>query len=172
MPLIKNGEFTADPWRRVGDTDALPTDEPAIVSLARFEKERAALLARNAPLGILLKSNEAPSKIAADIARFSLIVIEFPFFKDGRGFSYGLRLRDQFGYTGELRATGHLLPDQALFLLRCGYDSFEVKDTAKLTDWQRGFSEISVFYQRSHDGRPTALALRHAAVPRTVRGRG
>jgi uncharacterized protein (DUF934 family) len=160
MPLIRNGDFAADPWLSVADGAALPEAAPAIVSFARFQAEREALIARAAPLGLTLKSDQSPVPLGEDIHRFALVAIEFPQFKDGRGFSYARRLREQMNYRGALRATGHILPDQAQFLVRCGFDELEVKAGAKLSDWQRGLTEISVWYQAVGDHRPRALDLR------------
>lgn len=161
MPLIRNGDLVPDRFRLLADGEALPEGEPVIVSLSRFNAERAMLSARNVPVGVRLKSSEAPAALAGDLDHLALIAIEFPVFRDGRGFSHAHRLRHQYGYRGELRAVGHILPDQALFLARCGFDTIEIKDGAKLSDWQRGFSEYSVWYQPAADSRATALALRH-----------
>jgi uncharacterized protein (DUF934 family) len=128
-----------------------------IVSLTRWQAERAA---RNAPVGVTLKSSEVPAALAQDLDHIAQIAIEFPGFRDGRGFSYAHRLRRQYDFTGELRAVGHVLPDQALFLIRCGFDSIEVKDSAKLSDWRRSLTEYSVWYQPAADERSTLLALR------------
>ena len=160
MPLIKNGAFAADPWLNVEDDAALPDGAPAIVSLARFHKEREVLFAREGPLGLRLKSEESPVPLGDDIHRFGLVAIVFPLFKDGRGFSYGRRLREQMGFRGDIRATGHILPDQAQFLDRCGFTEFEVKESAKLSDWQRGLTEISVWYQPAADRRRTVIEQR------------
>jgi len=161
MPLIRNGHVTEDRFRLLSDEAPLPEGEPVIVSLTRFRAEHDALIARNAPIGVQLRSNEAPSALADDISRLSVIAVEFPVFRDGRGFSYAHRLRTQMGYEGELRAVGHILPDQALFLTRVGFDAIEIKDDAKLSDWQRGLSEMTVWYQRAADARVPVLALRH-----------
>ncbi len=166
MPLIKNGHFADDSWRSVADGEALPEGAPVIVSLSRWQADKGSLIQRNAPLGLRLKSNESPVDVADDLQRFSMIAIEFPSFRDGRGFSYGRRLRTQLGFTGEIRAVGHILPDQALFLDRCGFDAFEVKEGAKLSDWQRGLNEFSVWFQPALDGRTTAIAHRRARQDR------
>jgi uncharacterized protein (DUF934 family) len=49
------------------------------------------------------------------------IVIHFPVFMDGRGFSHARKLRER-GFAGELVAGGDVLPDQWPFLKRCGFD--------------------------------------------------
>ncbi len=70
-------------------------------------------------------------------------------------------MRERLGYTGELRAVGNVLRDQWQFMLRCGFDAFEVaaKDAEAL--WQAANDEIGVFYQPAADRRPGVLALRH-----------
>ena len=55
--LIKSGTYVEDAYARVADDAPLP-DGAVIVSLARFQKEREALLARNTPVGIQLQSSE------------------------------------------------------------------------------------------------------------------
>ncbi len=52
-----------------------------------------------------------------------LVEVDFPRFRDGRGYSSARILREA-GYTGEIRAAGDVLVDQMLFMRRCGFDSF------------------------------------------------
>ncbi|MCA0942346.1 DUF934 domain-containing protein [Yangia mangrovi] len=53
--------------------------------------------------------------------------IAFPSFADGRGFTLArlLRLR---GYTGTLRAAGHVISDQYAMARRSGFDEIEISD--------------------------------------------
>ena len=164
MPLIKDGAFVTDAFVTVADDAALP-DGAAIVSLARFQKERDALLARNAPLGISLKSSESPELLGEDVHRFSAIVLEFPVFRDGRGFSWARMLRERLKFSGEIRATGHFLYDQINYLRRVGFNAWEVPETFTLEQFNRALSEITNVYQPSADGKKTIRELR--APPRT-----
>ena len=43
MPLVKDGRVIADGWTPVADDAALPADQPAILSFARWKAEREAL---------------------------------------------------------------------------------------------------------------------------------
>lgn len=52
------------------------------------------------------------------------VEIEFPKFRDGRGFTLARALRERFGYKGDIRATGHFIPDQFGALVACGFTSF------------------------------------------------
>ncbi|MDE2265099.1 MAG: DUF934 domain-containing protein, partial [Alphaproteobacteria bacterium] len=115
MPLIKAGTAAADPYAAVADEAPLP-EGPTVVSLTRFRKDRDTLLARNTPLGVRLKSDESPEALGEDVARLSLIVLEFPKFRDGRAFSWARMLRTRLRFTGEIRATGDFLYDQLSYM--------------------------------------------------------
>jgi uncharacterized protein (DUF934 family) len=83
-----------------------------------------------------------------------------PKFKDGRAYSQARLLRERHGFRGELRATGDVLRDQFQFLLRAGFDAFEVKKPADAKVFAQAAARFSVFYQPSADGRPPALRRR------------
>ena len=159
MPLIKGGAFVPDIYEAVADDAALP-EGAALVPLARFAAGRDGLLARNAPLGVRLKSSESPEALGADAARLSLIVLEFPVFRDGRAFSWARMLRERMAFAGEIRAAGHFLYDQIAMLHRVGFDAFEVPDGFTLEQYNRALAEMTNVYQPSADGRKTIRDLR------------
>ena len=109
---------------------------------------------------LTLANTDDVLQLGARLHGVKLIVLNFPKFTDGRAYSQARLLRERLGYQGELRATGNVLQDQALFMLRCGFDSFESD--------QKGFGEalarartlFSVIYQPTEDGRATASLLR------------
>jgi uncharacterized protein (DUF934 family) len=160
MPLIKDGRIVSDPWTRPSDEVAIPEFGPVIVSLARWQRERDALIARDDPVGVQLKSNELASEIGADVAHLALVVIEFPSFRDGRPYSSARLLRERYGFSGELRAVGNVLRDQFRFMHRCGFDAFEVKDEQAVAGWAAAMAEFSVFYQPASDGIQSVARLR------------
>ena len=86
-------------------------------------------------------------------------------FRDGRAYSQARLLRERYGFGGELRATGKVLRDQFLFLLRAGFDSFEVTKAADAAAFAESVARYDVFYQPTGDGRATAQHARldHAA---------
>jgi uncharacterized protein (DUF934 family) len=159
MPLIRNGRWAEDDYAAVADDAPLP-DGAAIVSLKRFEAERESLLARNAKLGVRLAASESPEALGAAVHRLSLIVLEFPQFKDGRAFSWARMLRTRMGYGGELRASGHFLADQLAFLHRVGIDAFDGDARITPAALARVLSEMTDVYQPAPDGRTTVRELR------------
>ena len=71
-------------------------------------------------------NNRPIAELAPHLDRIALVALVFPGFRDGRAYSQARILRERYGFGGELRATGQVLRDQFLFLLRAGFDSFEV----------------------------------------------
>ena len=164
MPLIKNGALVEDTFVTVTDDTPMPANG-TIVSLARFEREKGALLKRNAPLGVRLQSSESPESLGVDVHRLSVVAVEFPRFRDGRGFSWARLLRTRLAYTGEIRAVGPYLYDQIAFMRRVGIDAFEVREGFTLDDYRRAIGEMTNVYQPSSDNRRTIRELRAAAHP-------
>jgi uncharacterized protein (DUF934 family) len=162
MAILRHGALQPNDWLTVADDAALPEGKPAVVSLDRWLKERETLMGRNAPLGVRLKSDQSPLAIAEDLGRIGLIVLEFPKFTDGRGYSHARALRQRLGYKGELRAVGNVLRDQYLFMDRCGIDSIEIADDANVAGYLESLGEFSIWYQPAADQRPTVRNLRAA----------
>jgi uncharacterized protein (DUF934 family) len=161
MALLKGGKRVKDPWQRVGAEDSLPETGPVLVELERWQRDREALIARRAPIGVLLKSDEAPEELAPDLDALALIALEFPAFKDGRAYSSARVLRERYAFSGELRAVGDVLLEHLLFMHRCGFDAFEMESEDPEQDWQTAVADFDVWYQPTADGRPTALQRRN-----------
>lgn len=148
MTLWNNGTFTADDWIVVPDADPVPTDRPALVSLARWRTERDALSARNAGIGIVLPPDAEWSDIVPDLSRFPVVAILFPKMMDGRGFSIARLLRDRDGYTGQIRAVGDFTVDMMPLMRRVGFDAFEVVSDNVKKALDRGvWPEVPYYYQ-------------------------
>lgn len=85
------------------------------------------------------------------LGELELIAVDFPSFRDGRGYSIGYLLRTRYGWKGELRAIGDVLRDQLNYLRRCGFDAFAVRADKNIDDALKGFSRYSVQYQGAVD---------------------
>jgi uncharacterized protein (DUF934 family) len=149
MPrLIRNGAVVDDGWRLLRDAATLadvPSGIAAIVPLALWRAERAALLARGA-VGVWLAPADDPAALAQDAGLLPLIAVDFPQFADGRGYSTARLLRERYGYTGELRAVGDVLRDQLFALAQCGFDAFAVRADRDPDDALKGLADFAGVY--------------------------
>lgn len=79
--------------------------------------------ARPGSTAIDLPADADPDRLALDGVQ--IIRIPFASFADGRGFTLARRLRLR-GYTGRLRAAGHVIADQYAMARRAGFDEVEI----------------------------------------------
>ena len=166
MPLVKDGKIAADLFVHVPDGTELPGDGAILVPAARFLEDPQALLARAGKLGVIWPNNRDVDDLVPYLDRLAAVALVFPSFRDGRAYSQARLLRERYGFAGELRATGQVLRDQFVFMLRAGFDAFEVKKESDADAFAETVKRYSVFYQPTGDGRVTALnrrmQLRHS----------
>jgi uncharacterized protein (DUF934 family) len=167
MRLVRAGRIVADQYVRVLDDAPIPDSVPVIVPATRFLADAEEILRREAPTGVLWPNNWRIAELAPYLDRLALVALAFPNFKDGRAYSQARVLREQFGFHGEMRATGNVLRDQFLFLLRAGFDAFEVVKDADAAVFAESIARYSVFYQPAGDRRIPALRAR-LQQPRTL----
>lgn len=153
MQIIKDRAVVEDDWQHVnGDLGAALPEGKIIVSLDHWKADKDSLIRRkNSGLGVRLEPDERAEDIAEDIEHFQVIALNFPVFRDGRGFSTARLLRERYGYSGELRAVGDVLRDQMFYMHRCGFDAFEVRADRDIDDALSAFDEFTVKYQPAAD---------------------
>jgi len=161
MALYNSHGPLYDPWVWVGDEEQVPSDTSFIVSASRFLETVKLLLMSDSPIGVWLTTEDQKELIEPYADKLKLIALEFIHFKDGRSFSMARVLRERSGFDGELRAFGDLLPDQASFLVRSGFDTFEIPDTFSQESVCKALNSYTVWYQFAADKRKTAPVLRH-----------
>lgn len=151
----------ADTFSHVADDQELPGGD-VILSLTRFQTDGARLLGEGRRIGVRLTADEEVEALAYDLPQLALVALDFPKFGDGRSYSNARLLRERFGFTGQMRAVGDVLREQAGFMLRVGFDAFEPADGATANEWQAATLRYRHVYQRSADGRAPAFAERGA----------
>jgi uncharacterized protein (DUF934 family) len=160
MPLVKQGKISPDPFVHVADDAELPGDGAVLVSAAQFLADPEALLRRPGKLGVIWPNNRDVDDLVPYLDRLAVVALLFPTFRDGRAYSQARLLRERYAYRGELRATGQVLRDQFVFMLRAGFDAFEVKKDSDAAAFASTVKRYWVFYQPTGDGRVTALHQR------------
>ena len=166
MPLVKHGKITNDALVHVADDAEIPGDGAILITAARFLEDAEGLSRRVGRTGVIWPNNRDVDDLVPYLDRLAVIALVFPTFRDGRAYSQARLLRERHGFKGELRATGQVLRDQFVFMLRAGFDAFEVKKDSDAAAFAATTKRYSVFYQPTGDGRVTALnrrmQLRHS----------
>jgi uncharacterized protein (DUF934 family) len=129
-----------------------PAEEPAVTLDAFLDQSNSS--------AVRLEAGEDARALVPHLDHISLIEIDFPRFRDGRGYSSARVLREA-GYKGELRATGDVLVDQVDHMRRCGFDGFAPNapiDTAVL---EASLSRYKYRYQGAADEAVPVWKLRH-----------
>ena len=166
MPLVKGGKITDDTFVAVADDAALPEAGDVLVSATRYLQDPDSFAKRTGKTGVTWPNNRDLDDLVPHLERLAVVALVFPSFRDGRAYSQARLLRERHTYRGELRATGQVLRDQFVFMLRAGFDAFEVRKQADAEAFAQTVKRYSVFYQPTGDGRITALhrrmQLRHS----------
>lgn len=158
---LKDGQaFEADDvFTDVADEDATPAG-PVIISLTRFQAEGDALLSGGQPVGVRIQAGEAVEDLAYDLPRLALVALVFPKFTDGRAYSSAALLRQRLRYEGEVRAVGDVLREQAMHMIRVGFDAFLPADGSTPAEWAATTERYRHVYQRAQDAREPAFVER------------
>lgn len=144
-------------WRETGfvenDAWAIETEElkasddqkPLLPLADLIEKAEAS---NDVGLGVLIRPGDDVRKLEPYLYRLEIVAVEFPAFNDGRAFSHASLLRDRLAFRNEIRAVGDVLIDQIPLMLRCGIDSFAVRNSTALKRLEEGrLPGIAVHYQ-------------------------
>lgn len=157
MPrLIKHGGIMVDTWSPLDPESASPT-AGQICTLEQWLQ-----LTDKHDSAVQLEPGQPPTPLFDYLDQILLIIINFPVFTDGRGFSYGRELRER-GYGGELRAGGHFIRDQLTYLQRCGFDAFQMENDLELEAALASLGDFTEHYQAAID-QPLPLFRRRAQI--------
>ncbi len=150
MPLLKDGTIIEDIWVFIDDDSDIPVHGNIVVSFERLKNSVETLDACSGNLGVRLENDIDAHELAPYIEKLALIALHFPAFTDGRAYSQARIIITQLKFTGELRATGNVLVDQAVFMSRCGFDAFEIDERHPASHWTRITNAISLAYQQGY----------------------
>ena len=164
MTLLNLTGIASGAWVDAPDDAPLPEAAQILVSFERLIADGEELLNSSAHLGLRLKPHNDVGDVAQYIGTLSLIVIDFPVFTDGRGYSQARRLREEFHFRHELRADGDILPDQARFLERCGFDTLVLAPAVDIETVRAALRHYSFVYQPAADDVATIQQQRHERI--------
>lgn len=118
------------------------------ISQTDFLKDPAGVTAGGRKLAVRVAPADQVEALAPHLASIGLVAIDIPSPGEGRGYTYARLLRQRFGFKGEIRAVGAAVKQDLLFfLLRCGFDAFELVPTENLTEARQALHRFTLAYQ-------------------------
>lgn len=160
MPLVKGHVLVADEFTIVADDAAIGESDDVFVTAARLLADPQAVLARAGRSGVIWPNSRDVDDLVPHLDRLAAVALVFPTFRDGRAYTQARLLRERYSFRGELRATGQVLRDQFVFMLRAGFDAFDVVKQSDAEAFAGVAKRYSVFYQPAGDGRVPAFRRR------------
>lgn len=161
--LLDRDESTTSPRSDGAQAETNAADPTGIlVPLDAWIAARDARDATAQRVGVFLKNTDDPRVLAPRLDAIDLIAVDFPRFTDGRGYSIARMLRGRLGFRGELRAVGDIMRDQIFYLMRVGFDAFELRADQDAEVARSALRDFSESYQSSSD-QPPLYARRRVA---------
>lgn len=138
MKMLRKGEIVDMPWQRDG------VDTPGVRAVAIPQMQLLAGSQADRPTDwvALVEPEDDPVELPAAALARDAILIDFPVFSDGRGYSHACTLRRELGYTGELVAVGDVRRDQLEFMRLVGIDSYQCDPDADVDDLNAALVEL------------------------------
>ncbi len=166
MPqLIKDGAVIEDSWQLLDDSDCetgIPAGQVIIPLTVWQTLDKGCADLDRSDLGVCIPGDTDLAEFGHALAKLPVIAVQFPGFMDGRGFSSGRLLRERYHFTGELRATGHIIRDQFCYLRRCGFNALQPSGIEDLNAALASLNDFQEYYQSGVD-QPTPLFRRRSA---------
>ena len=138
MPLLHNGQWTNDDLTQSSSL----IDLPEYLGMSTAQRTRAS--------GVVINPSDDIQALTDSLETLELIVINFPKYTDGRGYSQARILRTQMGYAGEIRASGDIRSDQLLFMMRAGINTFNFETIQDEGQIQQALTRYETNYQPSY----------------------
>ena len=133
MIILKKKHEYKNHYKKIKEQDFLEKNirNGSILSISQWREVSHIVKEQKIDVAVEFSSKVCSLSDKDEISKAAMIQINFETFKDGRPFTFAKMLRKKHNFKGELRAVGHVLPDQFVFLIRCGFDSIEVEEEDK-----------------------------------------
>lgn len=152
MPnLIKHGELVQDSWQIVEDLDSAQGKSGHYLVPLKVLTSLDADTFDGDHVGVVLNPEHDIEELRAYIRKLTVVALKFEQFMDGRSFSQARQLRDNFDFTGEIRATGQFMQDQLYYLSRCGVDAFDLPEGMSVESALARLNDFTENYQAACD---------------------
>jgi|GEM_PF-1957236 len=131
------------------------------ITLARYFREPEAWKTDDQSWTVVIVPDDEVLDLPAAVLGRSEILISFPAFTDGRGYSHAATLKQRHGYAGTLVAIGDVRRDQLEFMRETGFTAYQITGNDSVEDMIKSLTELEMPAHRLYSG---------AAIDRSTEG--
>lgn len=157
-------EVVEGQWLVVEDEHAAPDSaegKGAAITLARYLREPEAWKPNDQSWTVVIAPDDELLDLPAAVLDRSEILIAFPAFTDGRGYSHAATLKQRHGFAGTLVAIGDVRRDQLEFMRETGFTAYQITGNDSVDDMIKSLVELEMPAHRLYSG---------AAIDRAAEG--
>ena len=142
MKLLRKGAIVDSPWLPLGYSDHGSSKRISAVPLQQLLQALPAWEAKPSSWVALIEVDDNLADLPPIALTRAAILVDFPTYTDGRGYSHARTLRQQYAFRGELVAVGDVRRDQLEFMRLVGFDSYQCAPDADASVLQQALTEL------------------------------
>lgn len=159
-----NSEVVESRWQYVLEdlaTDAestqpvlaeVPESEKVVLSLAQYLQEPSAWPVTDDRWTVVIQPADELADLPVELLDRAEILVLFPVFTDGRGYSHAATLKQHYAYGGVLVAVGDIRRDQLEFMRETGFTAFEITGNDSIDSMLVSLTELDMPPHRLYSG--------------------
>ncbi len=148
-------EVVEGQWLVVED-DHAATDSAggkgAAITLARYLREPEAWKPDDPSWTVVIAPDDDVLALPQAVLDRSELLIAFPAFTDGRGYSHATTLKQRHRYAGTLVAVGDVRRDQLEFMRETGFTAYQITGNDSVEDMIKSLVELEMPAHRLYSG--------------------
>ena len=153
--LIDKNKIITDKWHRLPQGSQTITKNNQIIGLQDYlasGKQNVTDFKFGISINSVAEFDQDKDALAKLVSSTQLTLIEifFELFKSGANYSIARILREQLGWKKRLKASGEIYLDQLPYLLRSGFDVFDLKDIQDEKGLNQALAMIELEKKQSH----------------------
>ncbi len=156
MQLLRSFEGSTDvvssDWLILDDEAEIPAGARIALSYSRYLSQPGLWDASSDSWTIQFQPADELLDVPPAVLTRQEILVAFPLFTDGRGYSHAATLRQQYGFQGVLVAFGDVRRDQLEFMRETGFNAFQITGNDTVEDMIGSLSELHMPAHRLYSG--------------------